>query len=157
MASVACTIWVRPTPGNLIGLRAFEEAEELEPLQPEPGAGWLVVQHTGWARGYDPFELGPVSLGGEAVGLLQDEYDQLVYDRWVDGRRVRGLTCFPEGSGWERVEGTPEAWEAVALGRPGPVQGRPADPRPREAAVRQAVLDGLGLPAPESELDRCWW
>lgn len=53
---------------------------------------------------------------GEAIRIaVQTVVDAFVFERWVDGKRVRRLQfgCDgPEERTWEAVEGTPEPWEA---------------------------------------------
>jgi hypothetical protein len=52
---------------------------------------------------------------GEALALsVHTVADLVVYDRFVDGSRVRGLTYAGE-AGWIRVLGDPEPWESTAL------------------------------------------
>jgi hypothetical protein len=52
---------------------------------------------------------------GEAIGIaVQTVADLIVYDRFVKGTRVRGLTYAGE-AGWVRVFGEPEPWESRAI------------------------------------------
>lgn len=178
MADVNAAIYVWATTDVLLRLRGWF-ADELE--EPPPaltlGAPFLACFGPGDGR-YRPYELGPVSGGGgQALGVLLDEYGQLVYDHWVDGRRARGLTCYPEGSGWDRVEGEPEPWEAALFderarealgwGLPAPRQALvervfaerrlvrgAAAPRPREEVVWAALDAAFALPPREP---RSWW
>jgi hypothetical protein len=52
---------------------------------------------------------------GEALSIaVQTVADLTIYDHFVGGRRVRGLTYAGE-AGWIRVAGDPEPWEGKAL------------------------------------------
>jgi hypothetical protein len=72
---------------------------------------WLVPSPT-----FEPADLTALSSDfGEALSIaVQTIADLIIYDRFVDGSRVRGLTYAGE-AGWVRVTGTPEPWEPPTL------------------------------------------
>jgi hypothetical protein len=72
---------------------------------------WLVPAPT-----FEPDDLSALSTEfGEAIALaVQTIADLVIYDHYVAGKRVRGLTYAGE-AGWIRVQGEPEPWEAKAL------------------------------------------
>jgi hypothetical protein len=72
---------------------------------------WLVVSPT-----FQPDDLSALSKDfGEALGIsVQTVADLVIYDHYVAGARVRGLTYAGE-AGWIRVVGAPEPWENKAL------------------------------------------
>jgi hypothetical protein len=76
-----------------------------------PFAVWLVPSPT-----FAPDDLSALSRDfGEAIFLaVQTVADLLIYDHFVAGSRVRGLTYAGE-AGWVRVAGEPETWEARTL------------------------------------------
>jgi hypothetical protein len=76
-----------------------------------PFALWLVPTPT-----FEPDDLGALSQDfGEALGIaVQTVADLVIYDHFVSGKRVRGLTYAGE-AGWIRVEGEPEPWEGTTL------------------------------------------
>jgi hypothetical protein len=76
-----------------------------------PFAVWMVPSPT-----FAPDDLSALSRDfGEAIFLaVQTVADLVIYDHFVAGTRVRGLTYAGE-AGWVRVTGEPEAWEARAL------------------------------------------
>jgi hypothetical protein len=76
-----------------------------------PFAVWLVPTPL-----FQPDDLSALSRDfGEAIALaVQTVADLVIYDHFVDGSRVRGLTYAGE-AGWVRVLGSPEPWEAAAL------------------------------------------
>lgn len=65
---------------------------------------------------FEPSDLSALSRDfGEAIGLaVQTIADLVIYDHFVAGARVRGLTYAGE-AGWVRVVGEAEPWEAPAL------------------------------------------
>jgi len=75
---------------------------------------WLVPSPT-----FEPSDLSALSRDfGEAVGVaVQTIADLVVYDHFVGGARVRGLTYAGE-AGWVRVVGDAEPWEGPALFSP---------------------------------------
>jgi hypothetical protein len=79
-----------------------------------PFAMWLVPSPT-----FEPDDLGALSRDfGEAVGIaVQTIADLVIYDHFVAGNRVRGLTYAGE-AGWIRVVGAPEPWENKTLFSP---------------------------------------
>jgi hypothetical protein len=76
-----------------------------------PFAVWLVPTPK-----FAPDELSSLSRDfGEALTIaVQTVADLVVYDHFVAGARVRGLTYAGE-AGWVRVVGEPEPWESRAL------------------------------------------
>jgi hypothetical protein len=74
-------------------------------------AVWLVPHHH-----YEPDDLAALSREfGEALCIaVQTVADLVIYDHFVAGARVRGLT-FAGEAGWIRVVGEAEPWEAKAL------------------------------------------
>jgi hypothetical protein len=76
-----------------------------------PFAAWLVPTPL-----FQADDLSALSRDfGEAVAIaVQTVADLVIYDHFVAGSRVRGLTYAGE-AGWVRVVGTAEAWEAPAL------------------------------------------
>src|SRR5579864_6560475 len=76
-----------------------------------PFAAWLVPTPS-----FEPEDLAQLSRDfGEALSIaVQHVADLAIYDHFVDGARVRGLT-FAGEAGWVRVTGEPEEWEAPAL------------------------------------------
>lgn len=74
-------------------------------------AAWLVPSPT-----FEPDDLSALSRDfGDAIALaVQTIADLVIYDHFVAGERVRGLTYAGE-AGWIRVVGEPEPWEAKAL------------------------------------------
>src|SRR5258708_643157 len=74
-------------------------------------AVWL-VPHPTW----EPDDLAALSRDfGEALCIaVQTVADLVIYDHFVAGARVRGLTYAGE-AGWIRVAGQPEPWESKAL------------------------------------------
>ena len=76
-----------------------------------PFAVWLVPSPT-----FEPADLSALSKDfGEAVSIaVQTVADLVIYDHFVAGARVRGLT-FAGEAGWIRVAGEPEPWESRAL------------------------------------------
>jgi hypothetical protein len=78
-----------------------------------PFVVWSVPSPT-----FSPDDLASLSRGGEAISIaVQTVADLVIYDHFVDGARVRGLSYAGE-AGWTRVVGEPEAWEAGALFSP---------------------------------------
>lgn len=79
-----------------------------------PFAAWPIASPT-----FEPDDLSELSREfGEAIGLaVQTVADLVIYDHFVAGARVRGLTYAGE-AGWVRVIGAAEAWEAAALFSP---------------------------------------
>ena len=71
-------------------------------------AVWLVPSPT-----FQPTDLAALSKDfGEAIAIaVQTVADLVIYDHFVAGARVRGLTYAGE-AGWIRVAGEPEPWEA---------------------------------------------
>jgi hypothetical protein len=97
---------------DMARLRALVDAEAtVVDDGASPFAGWLVPSPS-----FQPEDLSSLSRDfGEAVGLaVQTVADLVLYDHFVAGTRVRGLTYAGE-AGWVRVVGTPEPWEADAL------------------------------------------
>jgi hypothetical protein len=98
---------------------------------------------------FEPDDLGALSKDfGEAIAIaVQPVADLIIYDHFVQGARVRGLTYAGE-AGWIRVVGEPEPWEAKAL----------------FSAVRLAELseeleedlEGELLAREKAELERLW-
>jgi hypothetical protein len=76
-----------------------------------PFAVWLVPSPT-----FAADDLSALSRDfGEALSIaVQTVADLVVYDHFVAGARVRGLTYAGE-AGWVRVVGEPEPWESRAL------------------------------------------
>jgi hypothetical protein len=76
-----------------------------------PFAVWLVPSPR-----FAPDDLTSLSTDfGEALSIaVQTVADLVVYDHFVAGARVRGLTYAGE-AGWVRVVGEPEPWESRAL------------------------------------------
>ncbi|HEY3819693.1 MAG TPA: hypothetical protein VGL81_21140 [Polyangiaceae bacterium] len=76
-----------------------------------PFALWIVA-----APMFQPDDMGALSKDfGEALSVsVQTVADLVIYDHYVAGERVRGLTYAGE-AGWIRVVGQPEAWEAKTL------------------------------------------
>lgn len=76
-----------------------------------PFAGWLVPTPL-----FQPDDLSALSREfGETLALaVQTVADLVIYDHFVGGLRVRGLTYAGE-AGWVRVIGNAEPWEAPAL------------------------------------------
>ena len=76
-----------------------------------PFAVWLVP-----APAFQPDDLGALSRDfGEALSIsVQTVADLVIYDRFVEGARTRGLSYAGE-AGWVRVQGEPEAWELPTL------------------------------------------
>jgi len=74
-------------------------------------AGWLVPTPL-----FQPDDLSALSREfGEALAIaVQTVADLVIYDHFVAGSRVRGLTYAGE-AGWVRVVGDAEPWEAPAL------------------------------------------
>jgi hypothetical protein len=74
-------------------------------------AAWLVPTPL-----FQPDDLASLSRDfGEAVAIkVQTVADLVIYDHFVSGSRVRGLTYAGE-AGWVRVIGAAEPWEAEAL------------------------------------------
>src|SRR5579885_568178 len=72
---------------------------------------WLVPSPT-----FEPDDLSALSRDfGEAVSIaVQTVADLVIYDHFLGGSRVRGLTYAGE-AGWIRVAGEPEPWESKAL------------------------------------------
>lgn len=95
---------------RLRGLAA-RDAAELHDDGTSPFAVWLVPSPT-----FEPSDLSALSRDfGEAIGLaVQTIADLVIYDHFVGGARVRGLTYAGE-AGWVRVLGEAEPWEAPAL------------------------------------------
>jgi hypothetical protein len=85
---------------------------------------------------------------GEAIGLaVQTVADLVVYDRFVSGARVRGLTYAGE-AGWVRVVGDPESWEPRTLFS-----------QTKLEMLRSALeeeLTGDALARDTAELERLW-
>jgi hypothetical protein len=98
---------------------------------------------------FQPDDMGALSKDfGEALSVsVQSVADLVIYDHYVAGAHVRGLTYAGE-AGWIRVIGEPEAWEAKAL----------------FSAVRLAELseeleedlEGELLAREKAELERLW-
>jgi hypothetical protein len=65
---------------------------------------------------FEPQDLATLSSAfGEVVAFaVQTVADLVLYDHWVAGARVRGLT-FAGEAGWVRVVGSPEPWEKPFL------------------------------------------
>ncbi len=76
-----------------------------------PFAVWLVPTPL-----FQPDDLSALSRDfGEALAIaVQTVADLVIYDHFVAGSRVRGLTYAGE-AGWVRVAGDAEPWEAAAL------------------------------------------
>jgi hypothetical protein len=74
-------------------------------------ATWLVPTPL-----FQPDDLSALSRDfGEALAIaVQTVADLVIYDHFVAGSRVRGLTYAGE-AGWVRVIGSAEPWEATAL------------------------------------------
>lgn len=72
---------------------------------------WIVPSPT-----FEPSDLSELSRDfGEAIGIaVQTVADLVIYDHFVAGARVRGLTYAGE-AGWVRVVGDAEPWEGPAL------------------------------------------
>lgn len=79
-----------------------------------PFVAWLVPNVKD-----EPADLAALSRDhGEAIAVtVQTIADLFVYDRFVAGSRVRGVTYAGE-AGWERAVGEPDAWEQAALFAP---------------------------------------
>jgi hypothetical protein len=104
---------VRDRAADVSRLRAIAEKDGAE-LRDDGEAlfvVWLVRSPL-----FEPDDLTEVSREfGEAIGLaVQTIADLVIYDHFVDGQRLRGLTYAGE-AGWIRVAGEPESWEAPAL------------------------------------------
>lgn len=156
MADGMTAVYVWAAPAAMAALDAWHREEVGAPAPALPPGAPFLAYHAQAVGRYRPFELERASAGGgQALGVLLDEYGQLIYDRFVDGARVRGLTCFPEGDGWVRVEGQAEAWEAAAFGE-AVVEGARA-PRPREATVLAALDACHGLPPRDTLRDWRFW
>ena len=76
-----------------------------------PFAVWLIP-----APSFQPSDLAALSKEfGEAIAIaVQTVADLVIYDHFIAGSRVRGLT-FAGEAGWIRVAGEPEPWESRAL------------------------------------------
>jgi hypothetical protein len=76
-----------------------------------PFAVWLVPSPV-----FEPHDLSELSKEfGEAISIaVQTIADLVIYDHFVAGARVRGLTYAGE-AGWIRVVGSAEPWETPAL------------------------------------------
>jgi hypothetical protein len=76
-----------------------------------PFAMWLVPSPV-----FEPHDLSQLSKDfGEAISIAEQTVaDLVIYDHFVAGARVRGLTYAGE-AGWIRVVGSAEPWEAPAL------------------------------------------
>jgi hypothetical protein len=78
-----------------------------------PFAAWLTGETSEALEAPDLSEMSREY--GEAIGIAAHTVADLVlYDHFVAGDRVRGLTYAGE-AGWVRVIGDPESWEARAL------------------------------------------
>jgi len=68
------------------------------------------------ARRFEPEDLTALSTEfGEALAIAVETIaDVVIYDHFVAGKRVRGLSYAGE-AGWSRVVGDAEAWETPAL------------------------------------------
>jgi hypothetical protein len=107
-------------------------------------AVWLVPAPT-----FQPDDLAALSKDfGEAIALaVQTVADLVVYDHFVDGARVRGLTYAGE-AGWVRVVGESEPWESGALFA-----------KTRLAEVKEQLeedFEGDELARQTAELERMW-
>ena len=76
-----------------------------------PFAVWLAPSPV-----FEPHDLSALSADfGEAISIaVQTIADLVIYDHFVAGARVRGLTYAGE-AGWVRVVGNAEPWEVPAL------------------------------------------
>jgi hypothetical protein len=90
---------------------AARDGAELHDDGKSPFAVWIAASPT-----FEPSDLSALSRDfGEAIGLaVQTIADLVVYDHFVAGAHVRGLTYAGE-AGWVRVVGEAEPWEAPAL------------------------------------------
>jgi hypothetical protein len=105
-------------------VRIRDRQDDVARLQPLVDAGASVRAEEGaafaaWSLpspAFEPADLTSLSRDfGEAIALaVQTVADLVVYDRFVDGRRVRGLTYAGE-AGWVRVVGEPDPWEERVL------------------------------------------
>lgn len=107
-------------------------------------AVWLVPSPT-----FQPCDLSALSKDfGEAISIaVQTVADLVIYDHFVAGARVRGLTYAGE-AGWIRVAGEPEPWEGKALFS-----------STRLAELHEALEDdfeGEELERQKADLERLW-
>jgi hypothetical protein len=92
-------------------LARIDDGAQLVDDGKSPFAVWLVPAPT-----FQPSDLAALSKDfGEAIALaVQPVADLVIYDHFVAGARVRGLTYAGE-AGWIRVLGEPEPWETKAV------------------------------------------
>jgi hypothetical protein len=107
-------------------------------------AVWLVPSPT-----FQPTDLEKLSKEfGEAIAVaVQTVADLVIYDHFVAGARVRGLTYAGE-AGWIRVAGEPEPWENKALFS--------AEKLAELSEELEEDLDGDLLAREKTELERLW-
>jgi hypothetical protein len=106
--------------------------------------GWLLDNPS-----FEPEDLSQLSLAFDEVlaVTVQPIADMLVYDRFVQGVRARGLTYAGE-AGWVRVLGDGEPWEAPALFSAAKLEELKLE--------LEEDLEGDDLAREQSELDRLW-
>jgi hypothetical protein len=111
-----------------------------------PFVAWLTGATS---EALEPPDLSEISRDiGEAVALAaQTVADLILYDHFVAGDRVRGLTHAGE-AGWVRVIGEPEPWEAHALFSQTKLEELKAD--------LENELTGDALARDSAELERLW-
>ncbi len=109
-----------------------------------PFAVWLVPTPL-----FQPDDLSALSRDfGEAIALaVQTVADLVIYDHFVDGSRVRGLTYAGE-AGWVRVVGSPEPWEASTIFSPAKLE--------ELLAELEEDLEPDALARDKAELERLW-
>lgn len=98
---------------------------------------------------FQPDDLSKLSREfGEALAIaVQTVADLVIYDHFVAGSRVRGLTYAGE-AGWVRVVGSAEPWEAAALFAPAKLEEL------LEQLEEDVTPDALARD--KAELERLW-
>ncbi len=114
-----------------------------------PFVGWLVPRPAHAKPSQEPHDLSELSRDfGEAIGIaVQTVADLVVYDRFVAGARIRGLTYAGE-AGWVRVVGEPEPWEPSTLFSQATLE--------ELRIALEDELTGDALARDRAELERLW-
>lgn len=79
---------------------------------------------------------------------FQSAVDAFQFHHWQEGKHLRALVygCFKEERAWERVEGTPEAWELERIWKEAKIEPGMTQPRLNSRRCAHKIARIYGFP-----------